>query len=139
MAVFVIEAGLILAGRIEEALATFDRRSGPDLGVIGDLAGVLHGLALVLAGREAEAVPRIERAAQTARLLDAAPTARAAAALLAEIRGDTVGLPPIPERARSVSDALVLRAHRAAGDPEAAEALRRAARDLAMPGLLLDS
>jgi class 3 adenylate cyclase/tetratricopeptide (TPR) repeat protein len=139
MAVYVIEAGLILAGRIDEALATLDRGSAPDLGVIGDLAGVLHGLALVLAGREAEAVPRIERAAQAARLLDAAPTARAAAALLAEIRGDTVGLPPIPERARSVSDALVLRAHRAAGDPEAAEALRRAARDLAMPGLLLDS
>jgi hypothetical protein len=61
----------------------------------------------------------------------------AAAALRAEITGDMAGVPPAPASATSLSEALVLRAHAAAGDTAALATLRRCASALAMPGLLL--
>ena len=137
MAAYVIEAELTVAGRVEEALARFDTSDRPDLGTIGDLAAVMNGLALVLAGRTDEALPCAQRAASAARALDAGPTARAAAALLAEITGDASGLPPAPDAVGCLGDALVLRARARLGEPTALEALRRGARELAMPGLLL--
>ena len=71
MALLVIEAELTVAGRVDEALARFDVVERPGLGPFGDLAGVLNGLALVLAGRRDEALPWIERAAESARALEA--------------------------------------------------------------------
>jgi tetratricopeptide (TPR) repeat protein len=139
MALLVIEAQLTVGGRVEEALARLDLADRPSLGPFGDLAGLLNGLALVLVGRGADALPWIDRAAQAARALEASPTAVAAAALRAEITGETDGLAPAPKSATSVSEALVLRAHAASGDPAATEALRRCAQRLAMPGLLLGS
>jgi class 3 adenylate cyclase/tetratricopeptide (TPR) repeat protein len=136
MAQLVIEAELTLAGRVEEALARRDGAGHPALGVIGDLAGLLNGAALVLAGRGAEARAWVDRAAGAARALGAGPTAAAAGALMVEITGERGGLVPAPSEADGVSDALVLRAHALLGDTAAAEALRRAASSLAAPGLL---
>jgi hypothetical protein len=137
MAMRVIEAELTVGGRVEEALARLDQAEHRDLGPFGDLAGVLNGLALVLAGRSAEARPWVERAAEAARALDAPPAAAAAAALLAEIAGTTTGLPPAPVAAASISEALLLRAYAARGEVAAGTALRRSAHALVMPGLLL--
>jgi class 3 adenylate cyclase/tetratricopeptide (TPR) repeat protein len=136
MAEIVIESELTMAGRIDEALErveTMERR--PDLGPIADLARVFHALSLVLAGRTDEARPWVERASVAARVLNAHSTAGAAAALLAEIIGDTTGLPPAPPSAHSVTDVLVLRAYAAQGDSNAALSLRSAGQALAMPGL----
>jgi tetratricopeptide (TPR) repeat protein len=135
MAGIVVEAELTLAGRLDEAIARLDGAARPDLGPISDLVGVWAGLALVLVGRHEEAQPWIERAASAARVLDAAPTAGAAAALKAEITGDVGGLPPLPSPIESVTDALVARAHARAGDADAIDALHRSAEAFAMPGL----
>ena len=137
MALLVIGTELTVAGRVEEALVRFDIVERPGLGPFGDLAGVLNGLALVLAGRSDEARPWIQRAAQSARALDAPPAVAAAAALGAEITGDVAGLLSAPASATSLSEALVLRAQAARGDATALDALRRCASALALPGLLL--
>jgi len=137
MAFYVIEAELTVAGRVDEALAHVDRNHA-DLGTIGDLAAVVQALALVLAGRRREGEERARRAARAARALEAGPTARAAAALLAEITGDRGDLAPAPEAAGGIADALVLRAHAAGGDDAARRTLERDAPRLAMPGLLLE-
>jgi class 3 adenylate cyclase/tetratricopeptide (TPR) repeat protein len=137
IALLVIEAELTVGGRVEEALARLDMAEHRDLGRFGELVGVLNALALVLAGRGPEALPWVERAAEAARALDATPAAAAAAALRAEIAGTTEGLPPAPESAGSISEALLLRAYAVRGAPDAGAALRRGARTLAMPGLLL--
>ncbi len=137
MALLVIEAGLTVSGRVAEALARFDMVERPVLGPYGDLAGVLVGLALVLAGRPTEALPWVERAAEAARALQAPPASAAAAALHAEITGTWTDLPPRPPSASSISEALVLRAHAVRGDGVALEVLRRSAPTLAVPGLLL--
>ncbi|HYA67451.1 MAG TPA: hypothetical protein VED63_01850, partial [Acidimicrobiales bacterium] len=136
MAGTIIEAELIMAGRVEEALIRFESRGRPGLGAISDLAGVLHGLSLVLAGRPDEARPWVDRAAEAAAALDARPGAGAAAALMAEITGNAEALPVSPPSSAGVTDALVLRARAIMGDAGAAEALRRATKALAMPGLL---
>jgi hypothetical protein len=137
MALLVIEAELTVGGRVPEALERFDIAARPGLGPFGDLAGVLNGLALVLEGRGAEALPWVERAAAAARALDAPPAATVAAALRAEVTGATTDLPPAPDAASSISEALLLRAHAVRGDRSALEALRRDAPALAMSGLLL--
>jgi class 3 adenylate cyclase/tetratricopeptide (TPR) repeat protein len=137
MALLVVEAELTVGGRVDEALASFEKARHPDLGPFGDLAGVLNGLALVLAGRGAEALPCVERAAAAAQALHALPAAAAATALRAEITGTAAGLAAAPEAAAGVSEALLLRAHVVTGDTRAAAALRRSATVLAMPGLLL--
>ena len=136
MSELVIEAELTLAGRVEEALERAESAVHLEIGPIGELTGLLSGLTRVLVGQAADALVCVELAAQAARALDAPPTAAAAAALLAEITGSPDGLPPAPERAGSVSEALVLRAHAVLGDARAGRALRRAAEDLALPGLL---
>jgi len=137
MALLIIEAELTLAGRIEEVTARIEMGDRPGLGPFGDLAGVLDGLALVLADRGTEALSWVQRAAESARALDAPPTAGVAAALQAEIAGLDSGLAPAPTSATSVSEAILLRAYARRGDTTAADALRRGARELAMPGLLL--
>jgi hypothetical protein len=137
MALLVIEAELTIGGRVEEALARLHTAEPRELGPYGDLVGVLNALALVLARRRSDALPWVERAAEAARALDAPPAAAAAAALRAEIAGTTEGLRPAPESAASISEALLLRAHAVGGDADAGDALRRCARALAMPGLLL--
>jgi hypothetical protein len=137
MALLVIGTELTVAGRVDEALVRFDVVDRPGLGPFGDLAGVLNGLALVLRGRSDEALPWVERAALSARALEAPPAIAAAAALRAEITGDLAGVPAAPATATSLSEALVLRAHAAAGDTTALDTLRRCAVALAMPGLLL--
>jgi hypothetical protein len=136
MARLIIEAELTMAGRVDEALSRDGTPPRPDLGPISDLAQVFEALALVLAGRGREARPWIERATSAARVLNATATAAAAAALLAEITGDTAGLPPSPAEAGGLTDVLVLRAYAARGDADAVAALRRATEELAMPGLM---
>jgi hypothetical protein len=84
-----------------------------------------------------DARPWVERAVAAARLLNARTTTAAAAALWAEITGDTTGLPPVPDTARGVTDMLVLRAYASRGDTVARDTLAAAALDLAMPGLTL--
>ena len=137
MALLVIEAALTMDGRVEEALARLDLADRPSVGPFGDLAGLLNGLALVLAHRGDDALPWIDRATKAAGALEASPTALAAGALRAEITGEAAALAPPVLAAASVSEALVLRAHAARGDAAAAEALQRSAARLAMPGLLL--
>ncbi|HEY5023338.1 MAG TPA: adenylate/guanylate cyclase domain-containing protein [Acidimicrobiales bacterium] len=137
MALLVIGTELTVAGRVQEALVRFDFVDRLGLGPFGDLAGVLNGLALVLSGRGDEALAWVERAARSARALEAPPASVAAAALRAEITGDATGLGRAPGSALSISDALVLRAYAAGGDAAALDALRRSAPKLAMPGLLL--
>jgi len=137
MALLVIETELVVGGRVQEALARLDGASRPDLGPFGDLAAMLNGLTLVLAGRGDEGLPWIERAAGAAQALRAPPTAMATAALKAEITGATTDLPPAPPGAASISEALVLRVHAGRGDSAALAALRDSARRLAMPGLLV--
>jgi class 3 adenylate cyclase/tetratricopeptide (TPR) repeat protein len=137
MAKLVIEAELTMAGRVDEALDRVGTGPKSDLGPIADLAQVFQALAYVLAGRADEARPWIERAVAAARVLNAPTMGAAAAALGAEIVGDTTGLPPPPQTARGVTDVLVLRAYAAQGDTVAREALRTATEALAMPGLMI--
>jgi class 3 adenylate cyclase/tetratricopeptide (TPR) repeat protein len=139
-AAMVAQAELVFAGRVEEALAHY-ALVGPlepqKATAVTDVGAVLAALALVLSGRPDDAAPWAERAARAALVLEARPTGRAAQALIAEINGNTVGLPDRPEAAASVADSLVLRAYAVLGDAEARERLQRAAESLAAPGLLL--
>jgi len=135
MAALIVEAELTMAGRVGEAVLRFEGSARPDLGPIGDLGGVFYAIALVVAGRGDEAHVWVERSARAARVLDAPPTSRVAAALMAEITGQTADLPEAPSEARSVADVLVLRAHAVLGDADAVTALRTAVVRLAMPGL----
>ncbi len=135
MAALIVEAELTMAGRVGEAVSRFENTVRPDLGPIGDLGGVFYAISLVVAGRGQEALPWVERSARAARVLEAVPTSSVAAALLAEITGETTDLAEAPVEARSVSDVLVLRAHAASGDPDAVAALHKAVSRLAMPGL----
>jgi class 3 adenylate cyclase/tetratricopeptide (TPR) repeat protein len=137
MSLLVIEAELTVGGRIPEALARIDMVERPVLGPFGDLAGVLIGLALVLAGRSTEALPWVERATGAARALDAPASIAAADALSAEITGESTRLAPAPPGATSIGQALQLRVHAVRGDAGALEALRKSADALAMPGLLI--
>ena len=136
MAQLVIEAELLLAGRLEEALARRRGEGPPPLGIIGELAGLINGAALVVAGQGEEARPWVRRAAEAARALDARPSVAAAAALEAEIGGTDAGLPAPPPSPESVADALVLRAHVALGHTAAAGPLEAVVQRLAAPGLL---
>jgi class 3 adenylate cyclase len=131
-----IEAELLLAGRVAEALDRVPDESMREHSAVAHAAGVLRALGLILTGRLDAARPWAERAAVAARRLDARPAAVAAAALVAEIDKDATGLPAPPVVAGSISEALVLRAHAVLGDQAAYEALRRAAASLATPGLL---
>jgi class 3 adenylate cyclase/tetratricopeptide (TPR) repeat protein len=135
VAALVIESELTMSGRVEEALERFENAEHPDLGPIEDLTRIFYALALVLAGRLTEARPLVERTAAAALALNARAASTAAAALWAEIVHDTAGLPPPPAVAHGLADILVLRAYAAQGDTAAADALRRASEELAMPGL----
>ena len=117
MALLVIEAELTVAGRVDEALARFDVVDRPELGPFGDLAGVLNGLALVLAGRRDEALPWVERAAQCGRgPRGARPRSPRPPRCRRRSAGTGPGSPRPRRRRRASADALVLRAHAARGD-----------------------
>jgi class 3 adenylate cyclase/tetratricopeptide (TPR) repeat protein len=133
-----IEAELLLAGRVDEVLDHMPERN-PQMehNAISHTSGVLCSLALLLSGRPEDARPYAQRSLAAANVLDARPTSVAAAALLAEIDGDTAGLPDPPVVASSISEALLLRAHAVLGDESAGENLRRAAATMAAPGLLI--
>jgi hypothetical protein len=133
----VVGIDLALAGRIDEALPRMKAESH-DPGVPGEVAATLYALALVLAGRSAEARPIAVKAAEAARIFRAGPAARMAAALLAEIDGDPSALPPVPSPAglTSLAAAVVVRAHVVLGDAGLGPSLVEAARTLAAPGLL---
>ncbi len=137
IAKLLIEAELTMAGRVGEALDRVGMTTRPDLGPISDLAQIFQALALVLAGRADEALPWVERALGAAEVLNAPTTATAAAALRAEIVGDTTGLPPPPSVAHGICDVLLLRAYASQGDAGARKDLRRATEALAMPGLTI--
>jgi class 3 adenylate cyclase/tetratricopeptide (TPR) repeat protein len=137
MAELIIGAELTMSGRLDEALGRIGTGSRPDLGPIADLTRVFHALTLVLAGRAGEALPWIERAAAAARALNAPTAGTAAAALRAEVVGDTSTLPPRPQEAHGVIDVLILRAYASQGDAVALDSLRVATADLVMPGLML--
>jgi hypothetical protein len=136
IALYLIEAALTLGGRIEEGLGRLELFDRPSIGPFSDLVEMLKGLTLVLGGRSDDALPFVERAVEAGQALRAPPALAAAAALAAEITG-TGDLPPLPASVSSIADALVLRAHAARGDATALEALRRGARTLVAPGLLL--
>jgi class 3 adenylate cyclase/tetratricopeptide (TPR) repeat protein len=135
MAALVVEAELILAGRAGESVGRFENTAHPDLGPIGDLGGIFYAIGLVISGRGAEALAFAERSMRAAIALDAHSALIAATALRAEITGDLEELGPPPKEAHSLSDVLVLRAHAAHGDPEAAVSLKIGVERLAMPGL----
>jgi hypothetical protein len=139
MARLIIEIELILAGRPTEALEHVERPNRPDLGVMSDLLGVFRALALILAGREAEAEPLIDRAYEASSLLKANGATKAAAALRAEIRREPSLLPPLPQpispNTLSIADVLVLRAHVACGDSVSENSYRAALTAIAAPGL----
>jgi class 3 adenylate cyclase/tetratricopeptide (TPR) repeat protein len=135
VAVEVIQAELIFAGRIEEALrhgATGLLERGP----VADTSRVLRALMLVLAGRPSEALQPAERAEAVAIQMEAKPVVVMAKAIQAEAKGDPSLLPPIPDDPMSASGAVVLRAHAVLGDSDAASELRRVAALMVMPGLL---
>jgi len=137
MAGLVIHVELILAGRAEEALRRFERAGPPALrGPMADVGGLVYAAALVLGGRGLEAPAWTDRARHGALMLEGRSAAATADALDAEVSGDVSGLGPVPVARDSLAGAMTLRAYAATGDVEALEALRRAAKDLAMPGLL---
>jgi len=137
MAGLLIETELTVAGRVDEALARFENVGPPNLeGPLAEVSGVVYGMALVFGGDPEEARPWLKRAAEAAEALDAGPAALAAKALTAELDRDRSGLPHWSANPESLSEALVLRAHAACGDAAATDSLRRAAKALAMPGLL---
>ncbi len=147
MARLLIEAELVLAGRVGEALDQMERPAHPDLGVMTKLGGVFRAIALLLGGRPLEAEPWVEGAADAAEQLGSATVLRAAAALRAELAGDASLLPPPRPAtgphgsscARSLVEALVLRGHIACGSGDTA--LRRSYTEmlgaLGAPGLLV--
>ncbi len=136
VAAMVLEGSLVMAGRVEEALARRQQRTSGLQGALADVGTIFEAVALVLAGDTLEARPLLERVEKAAQVLDSLPVARAAGALLAEIDGrlpDVGALPTGP----SVSGALVLRARAAAGQPGAAQELRAMTEQLGAPGLLI--
>ena len=139
----VVQAELIFAGRVEEAMSHFgalEQRGGAvfaEGSTFGQTTGLVGALGLVLSGRADEATPWAERALRAARVLGARPTEVAAQALLAEISRRDADLPPPPAVAGSVAETLVLRAHASLGRSDARQALQRAADSLVAPGLLL--
>lgn len=135
VASLIIEAELILAGRVSEALEHLERPNRPDLGVMSDLVGLFRGLALVLAGHDADASCCVDDAYAAAVKLKSAAVMTAATALRAEINRDPSLLPPVPGLARSLTDVLVVRAHVACGGSATATDLRSATQRLGAPGL----
>jgi class 3 adenylate cyclase/tetratricopeptide (TPR) repeat protein len=136
MARLVIDAELMLAGRLDEALASFE--SPPtELGPLVDLSGLVYALMLSLDGRGDEALGLADRAVSAADALGATQAAIAARAVRAEIVGDVSGLPPWAEGASSLSEILVARAYASVGDTAALESFNRDAERMRMPGLLL--
>lgn len=136
MARLVIDAELILAGRLDEVLDHYEAPPA-ELGPLVDMACLVYSLGLALDGQLEVALDLAERAVRAGDALAATHATIAARAVRAAILGDTAGLPPCPESATSFSEILVLRAYAAAGDPAAVEAFNRDAERMHMPGLLL--
>jgi class 3 adenylate cyclase/tetratricopeptide (TPR) repeat protein len=134
VASLIIEAELMLAGRVTEALVHVGRPNRPDLGVMSDLVGLFRALALVLAGRQDEALRFVDEAHAAAVQLESPAAMVAATALRAEILDDPSLLPPLPPSVHGLADVLVMRAHVVCGAAAESE-LRAAAVALAAPGL----
>jgi class 3 adenylate cyclase/tetratricopeptide (TPR) repeat protein len=140
VAELVVRTELTMAGRGHENLVDMPPEPGHELGPFGEMAGLLNALTLQLSGRGKEAEPWARRAAPAARAIGASAAEEGAVALLAELKGDVSGL-RTPDAltaaggARGIAELLVLRAHAAAGDADAAEVLARSAAALATPAL----
>ena len=135
VAVEVIQAELIFAGRIDEALGHGTSgllESGP----VADASGALRALMLAIAGRATEGLPFAQRAAAAAQQMGSGPAGAIARAVIAEATADRSLLPPVPADPLSASGAVVLRAHAILGDEDAGKELRRVAELLVMPGLV---
>ena len=139
MAGTIVEAGLILCGRVEEAVTRREHDHPVLEGHYADLGRIFSALALVLAGRDTDARPILERVLAAARLLGAGPAERAARALLAEVAGTAPDVEPVSSAVTdpSLADAIVLRARARHGDEGAAGALVAMADAICAPGLLL--
>jgi class 3 adenylate cyclase/tetratricopeptide (TPR) repeat protein len=135
MAGTIVEAGLILGGRFDEAVARRYHDHPLLQGHLADLGALYSALGLVLADRGPEATPLLERVVAAARLLGASPAERAARALLAELAGAAPDVEPVSQEP-SLADALVLRARARQGAAEAG-ALEKVAEALCAPGLLV--
>jgi class 3 adenylate cyclase/tetratricopeptide (TPR) repeat protein len=137
MAGLMVLIELVLAGRVDEALARFERTGPPALdGPMADVGGLAYAVALVLAGRGSEARPFLERGLHGAQVLHGTAAETLARALLSEVAG--IEPPPVPSApAQGLADLATLRAWARAGDAEALAALRRGSKALAAPGLLI--
>ena len=135
MAALIVEGELVLAGRGAEGVARFENSAHPDLGPIGDLGRIFYAIGLVVSGRQADALPVVERSIKAAQALDAHCALTAANALRAEITGDLAGLEPAANQAHSFSELVVMRAYATNGDQDAAASLKSGAERMAMPGL----
>ncbi|HZU78966.1 MAG TPA: hypothetical protein VE991_03530, partial [Acidimicrobiales bacterium] len=136
MAGLVIDIEMLLAGRVDEVLA---RRAltGPSIveGPMADVGGLVFALALLLGGHSGDAQEWITRGAEAARVLHGRPGAAVAAALAYEAGMGGTEPPPMPPTVSGMAELLAVRARARAGDAEAAEVLRGAAKALAAPGL----
>ena len=134
----VVHAELVLAGRVEEALAF---RCPPTAGRHRPRrrhrAAGRAGPGPVRPGRRRRSVGTAS-VTRRPRILDARPTEVAAQALLAEIRQQERDLPPAPSWPAGRGDAGAP-AHAVLGRRDARAALQRAADALVSPGLLLGS
>ena len=139
MAGTIVEAGLILSGRFDEAVHRRDHDRPLLQGHLADLGSLYSALGLVLAGRGLEAAPILDRVVAAARVLGAEPAERAALALRAEIHDAAPDVSPSAAGGEEASfaDALVWRARARRGDGAAADTLRRMAEALCAPGLLV--
>ena len=140
----VVEA-LLLAGRVEDAAAAVDRRTGPGLGTIEVLSSAVQvALAEVVRSEFAAARYHLGQALAAAEACEARPAVAAVRALLAEVsarEGDRAGavehLARIPAPAPGgLAAALALRARAAMGDEGVGPALAAEARRLGAPVLL---
>jgi tetratricopeptide (TPR) repeat protein len=138
MARSIIEAELVLTGRVEEAVSHIERHTGPGVGALSDLTGIFAAVAFQLAGRSQEALDKVDRAAVVAETLEAPAIARMAAALRSEITGELGHLPPAPLEPETIADLLALRARAVhTGSAEALSLLTAGAKAFGMPGLLV--
>jgi class 3 adenylate cyclase/tetratricopeptide (TPR) repeat protein len=141
-----VAEALVLAGRFEEAASVLAHdRTLSHSSLEGMTRGLLRGLSLTLTDRAGDAKPYIENALASATAVRARPCEQAARAVLAEIEarvGDRDAAATLLDEVGgttpdSVAGVLALRARAALGEQGAAEEVRRAATNLAAPGLLL--
>ena len=139
MAGTIVEAGLVLGGRLDEAVSRRERDHPLLEGHLADLGKLFSALALALVGRGSDALPILDRVVAAAGVLGAGPIERGARALAAELSGAVPEVEVVSSGPGdpSIADALVLRARARRGDAAALAGLAAMAEALAAPGLLL--